>query len=310
MGRQPTVRQASCRSQHDDGSQLKQASCQNLDQRRKSSRSKRRSSLQVEPKQRIGLILWLLQRYTSFIWLAALSILIGSATAAITTILDPDASISHFPSHGASPHSISTVSPPAPSTQVPLPGVSAATEKPERSSGSSSHSPQFSRRKQPQPAASVSPQSAVGAIALSCAAGCFLLSQGLRSKPTAKRRIVSETRRSALKQTQPSPQQAQQIEATNSAETPYAEIVTPASVQPHPPNGTSISFDLGVSSPQAAEDISPEAILSTAMPTDTPPIQVEVTVLPANQSHPLDWNEPSLADSLDLRQRRPLSYWL
>lgn len=31
-----------------------------------------------------------------------------------------------------------------------------------------------------------------------------------------------------------------------------------------------------------------------------------VTVLPGNQSHPLDWDEPSLADSLDLRQRRSL----
>jgi uncharacterized membrane protein YdfJ with MMPL/SSD domain len=35
-----------------------------------------------------------------------------------------------------------------------------------------------------------------------------------------------------------------------------------------------------------------------------------VTVVPAEQNHPLDWDEPSLADSLDLRQRRPLSHWL
>jgi hypothetical protein len=35
-----------------------------------------------------------------------------------------------------------------------------------------------------------------------------------------------------------------------------------------------------------------------------------VTVLPKQQNHPLDWDEPSLADSLDLRQRRPLSHWL
>jgi hypothetical protein len=37
---------------------------------------------------------------------------------------------------------------------------------------------------------------------------------------------------------------------------------------------------------------------------------VTPVVLPADQDHPLDWDEPSLADSLDLRQRRPLSYWL
>jgi len=35
-----------------------------------------------------------------------------------------------------------------------------------------------------------------------------------------------------------------------------------------------------------------------------------VTVVPKQQNHPLDWDEPSLADSLDMRQRRPLSHWL
>jgi hypothetical protein len=35
-----------------------------------------------------------------------------------------------------------------------------------------------------------------------------------------------------------------------------------------------------------------------------------VTVMPPNQPHPLDWKEASVADHLDLRQRRPLSYWL
>jgi hypothetical protein len=52
--------------------------------------------------------------------------------------------------------------------------------------------------------------------------------------------------------------------------------------------------------PQPAE---PE--LSDAA-TQSPP----VTVIPKQQNHPLDWDEPSLADSLDLRQRRPLSHWL
>jgi len=35
-----------------------------------------------------------------------------------------------------------------------------------------------------------------------------------------------------------------------------------------------------------------------------------VMVVPKQQNHPLDWDEPSLADSLDMRQRRPLSHWL
>jgi hypothetical protein len=34
------------------------------------------------------------------------------------------------------------------------------------------------------------------------------------------------------------------------------------------------------------------------------------SVVPSDISQPLDWDEPSLADNLDLRQRRPLSHWL
>jgi hypothetical protein len=37
---------------------------------------------------------------------------------------------------------------------------------------------------------------------------------------------------------------------------------------------------------------------------------VEASLVPPEINQPLDWEEPSLADSLDLRQRRPLSHWL
>lgn len=33
-------------------------------------------------------------------------------------------------------------------------------------------------------------------------------------------------------------------------------------------------------------------------------------VVPSGEQNPLDWDEPSLADNLDIRQRRPLSHWL
>jgi hypothetical protein len=39
-------------------------------------------------------------------------------------------------------------------------------------------------------------------------------------------------------------------------------------------------------------------------------VDVKATLVPHDQQNPLDWDEPSLADSLDLRQRRPLSHWL
>jgi hypothetical protein len=37
---------------------------------------------------------------------------------------------------------------------------------------------------------------------------------------------------------------------------------------------------------------------------------VDANLVPQEVSQPLDWEEPSLADSLDLRQRQPLSHWL
>ncbi|NJR65095.1 MAG: hypothetical protein HC772_06880 [Leptolyngbyaceae cyanobacterium CRU_2_3] len=35
-----------------------------------------------------------------------------------------------------------------------------------------------------------------------------------------------------------------------------------------------------------------------------------LSVVPPDTSHPLDWDDPSLADSLDIRRQKPLSYWL
>jgi hypothetical protein len=48
---------------------------------------------------------------------------------------------------------------------------------------------------------------------------------------------------------------------------------------------------------------------STAKPSATS-ATIEASIVPTETSHPLDWDEPSLADSLDLRQRQPLSRWL
>lgn len=35
-----------------------------------------------------------------------------------------------------------------------------------------------------------------------------------------------------------------------------------------------------------------------------------VAIVSSTEDHPLDWQEPSLADNLDIRQQRPLSHWL
>jgi hypothetical protein len=95
----------------------------------------------------------------------------------------------------------------------------------------------------------ISPLLSFGAIALSCALGCLLLSRTARPAPYLIRYKEPE----------------------------------PAALPP----------------PVAPDTIADES--------ESPK---SVTIIPKQQNHPLDWDEPSLADSLDLRQRRPLSHWL
>ena len=77
---------------------------------------------------------------------------------------------------------------------------------------------------------------------------------------------------------------------------PIKQLHSRASVQPHPALEKALSP-------------SPSLPPATAEVVDSPDATVSATVLSAEQSHPLDWDEPSLADSLDLRQQ-PASSWL
>jgi hypothetical protein len=54
----------------------------------------------------------------------------------------------------------------------------------------------------------------------------------------------------------------------------------------------------------------PQRLPSAAAAQTESAESTSAVVVPTEQDHPLDWDEPSLADSLDLRQRRPLSHWL
>lgn len=60
--------------------------------------------------------------------------------------------------------------------------------------------------------------------------------------------------------------------------------------------------------PRAASAV--EITPSQARSTPADASAVTVAVLSSQESHPLDWNEPSLADRLDIRPQRPLSRWL
>jgi hypothetical protein len=319
MGRRPAVRQARCQVQRHTP-QFRRDAEQDLHQPQRvfksNSRSKQCPILKPVPNGWLVLMLRLLQRYTPLVWLAALSILVGSATAAITTILDPDASMPYGIS-GSVEFTASTHDPiqPDPLTSEELASsvpTSTADVTPSQQV-QQSESPSFvqspSTQRFRQPSSPASPRSAVGAIALSCAAGCFLLSQWLKPKPTSRRRVLFETsqpsphqkRLSVKLQPQVDAQPVSTLPILASEEARLPQLPVPLSV-PRLPAASPISFDLNPAQMPSAETAEPVPTVQT--PT------VEVTVLPDGQSYPLDWNEPSLADSLDLRQRRPLSYWL
>lgn len=113
----------------------------------------------------------------------------------------------------------------------------------------------------------------LGAVAVSCAAGSFLLCRCFRPrKPDRRMQFSSSSRRT--KRTAAS----QPVGELNNSRTP----------------------------PTAANPYSQK--LPTQNQAQMPP--VAATIVPTNEAHPLDWDEPSIADNLDLRQKRPLSHWL
>ncbi|NJO42520.1 MAG: hypothetical protein HC865_18345 [Cyanobacteria bacterium RU_5_0] len=116
------------------------------------------------------------------------------------------------------------------------------------------------------------PIASLGAIALSCAAGCILISRWLR------------------------PQLAQSSDPS---------LRKPASLAS---SSRKSSLSLPSSHSPIFSGSSTKSVAGTL--SDTVAAKATITIVPTDQSHPLDWQEPSLADNLDLRQRRPLSYWL
>ncbi|UZQ54263.1 hypothetical protein OOK60_17560 [Trichothermofontia sichuanensis B231] len=55
----------------------------------------------------------------------------------------------------------------------------------------------------------------------------------------------------------------------------------------------------GRRSARSARQATPTPVLSS--------LQAGVTIVPAEQSHPLDWHEHGIAEAMDMRKRRPLS---
>jgi hypothetical protein len=125
-----------------------------------------------------------------------------------------------------------------------------------------------------------SPFLALVTIALTCASGCVLISRGLKPQ-----RSINAGSKSVRIAKQPS--------------VPQASPIHPSPFAPSSPTAVTAHF------PPIFVDPTPDPPSSPASALTEP-----VTVVPPEQNHPLDWDEPSLADSLDLRQRRSISYWL
>lgn len=169
-----------------------------------------------------------------------------------------------------------------------------------------------------------------GAIALSCTAGSLLISKQLappRSRSVTRRRSRTKLQtmsppsaRKTRKRLKPySPADAPFPLAVHpTAQTPYsasAAIPQPLKLPPQlsvPSQAPGRLRRVTLPGPKAATSRPSTAIRPTtvAKPMTIRPTEVSVTVVPADENHPLDWKTASLADSLDLRRRHSLSSWL
>lgn len=248
-----------------------------------------------------------MRRYPVLGLLIAWAILVGMAIAATTTIMSPEASVNLKAAAPASPVPSSglhqtqfpqTQSPSA--TGLPTPALTAEAD-PLR--------PAIVRAR---PAAAHSPSAAVSIILISCSAGCLFLSRCLKPRAalSSRRPDLAGPARSRLEPARPA------TPAFLPVLPPAIPVPQPAAPEPNPELDD--SFDLAL--PAQLEAPVYDGPLLAADETDSEPLDpedgldngepVDATVVPEAQDHPLDWTEPSLADSLDLRQRRSLSYWL
>ena len=132
-----------------------------------------------------------------------------------------------------------------------------------------------------------------GAVALGCAAGSILVSrhierlgsQSQQTQPTSKPRPVAPQASS----TQP----RQSATATRRSSPPMRRK-------------KAASVKRGTAAPAPVFQADPVRMRQAAYPTSVV-VEPVVTVVPENESHPLDWGEASLAEMMDIRKQKPLS---
>lgn len=168
-----------------------------------------------------------------------------------------------------------------------------------------------------------------GAIAVTCTAGSILVSRQLKPASMAASPRVTHVAKPPRQRVQaprpltpvPGPKAKSRRSASPRRGTkrpppkrlkPYSpgESLLPTQAFPvSPPAPPAIAATPAtVRPPRPQPAPSPSFVVSKRVaPTAKP---VSVTVVPAEQTHPLDWTEPRLTDDLDLRKQKPIQSWL
>lgn len=133
-----------------------------------------------------------------------------------------------------------------------------------------------------------------GAIALGCAGGSILISQRLNTSEPSRKRLkplkpYPATKSSTLQQRPKAQRSTRPVPAVRK------QASAPATAQP----------PIRTAPPAKPQERS--QVFNHSLQSRPPQVEPVVTVVPAEESHPLDWGDGNLADMMDMRKRQPLS---
>ncbi|HEY9860290.1 MAG TPA: hypothetical protein V6D16_12345 [Candidatus Obscuribacterales bacterium] len=139
-----------------------------------------------------------------------------------------------------------------------------------------------------------------GAVALGCAAGSILISQRIeqpKSQPKLQSKSQPKSKQRAMLSHSPVSEKRQPPAKATRRSSPSMRRKKVGAVPVQRSHG-------------ATATVLPMEPVQMRQPGyTTAPVVIEpvVTVVPENESHPLDWGEANLADMMDIRKRKPLS---
>ena len=139
-----------------------------------------------------------------------------------------------------------------------------------------------------------------GAVALGCAAGSILISRRIEqgeSRPKSQPNLSEpKSQQRVMLSRSPAPEKRPSAKATRRSSSPTRrkKVGTVTGQRSQGATATVISAE-------------PVRMRQAEYATASVVIEPVVTVVPENESHPLDWGEANLADMMDIRKQKPLS---